>query len=265
MTWMAKVARDGSDVAHVPNDRGIPVVLAGSDDRVMRLCPEAAARAAEGDLRDLTRVAGRMGCIRIETQGKVLVDARRRQAMARSGFSAFGEPSQVFEVEVAQAEARVTRLAASARARIANLEIGRPDCMAAIRAIVDRAEMMDGFELDARLAHAGTGGIDAGECAVLRDGAGMGGFVLVARTEDPAARELVVRWVAPRHRRSGLANLALMADCLDRARDAGVARVRFAANPTRHRDTVVLARSLGARTCGTRMAFGRDLVARAVS
>jgi len=44
----------------------------------------------------------------------------------------------------------------------------------------------------------------------MADDHGLAGFVLICRVPDLSQRELMVRWVAQRHRRIGKVNLALI-------------------------------------------------------
>ncbi len=196
---------------------------------------------------------------RIETQGKFASKGVPAQLLKERGFYSNGPSSIHFKVEVAKARSRLKHLKQRLGDRQMTIMSVNADHVALISHIVHDELILDSFELQARLTHQGYGSIHKDECPVLVDGSDLVGFILTSRFTDPAERELIVRWVAPHHRRASLVNLALMLECLDRAAAAGVETAYFSANPQRHNDTMRLAYTLQAEQCGESLALMRDL------
>ncbi len=204
-------------------------------------------------------LAARAGAEEIRTQGKLAPDGAAAARLRAHGLAETA-PSALFEIGVGRAALGLARRVPADRLgpglRLASLAEADPGPLADA---IEAAELMDGFELRARLALPGPGGIDAGDCPALLGPDGPCGAILVQRTERADTREIAVRWVAPRWQRLPLANLALLRDALARAHDAGVTRARFRANPERHGDTLALARRLGGREVGRTVGFRRAL------
>ena len=188
----------------------------------------------------------------IETPGSETVEVFRA-----AGFAAT-EPSQVFEIDVARSGAAIpdadTLIRRLGGPRLVTLD---RTALAPVAAALHAAQLMDDFELSARLSLTGVGGIDPTECPVMIGRQGLMGLVLVMRTDRADTREVAARWVAPECRSGPLPNLCLMQHCLRLAAAARVRHALFAANPQRHRDTAILARRLGGCRTGTRLGLSK--------
>lgn len=262
MTTRGLIAAPGLEapVTALPRDLH-PAAILRSDGgrRILRFRPPEDRALAAGDLAALERQARARGARRLETQGKIGHDRPAARALRRAGFLEAGQPSVVFGVEVARARHRVARLIEGAAERFPPVGSLTPDLLGPVADILEGERLMDAFELDHRLAQKGPGRIVAADSPAFHDARGLAGFILVGETRDRRSRELVVRWIAPRHRSVPLLNLALIDACLRRADGRDVATAVFCANPDCHADTFVLARTLGAERRGRRIAYARDL------
>lgn len=257
--WINGVSAVPGTVRPVEVDAaGTALVYRADGAAALRFRPpeDGAARAIDA-LEDRARAEG---VRRVETQGKIAADSAAARALAARGYTTDGAPSVVFRLDVAAARAALAGLQTRLGVRAPAIESADTRPLDAVAAVVSDERLLDAFELQGRLDHRGAGAIRAEDSPVFYDRQGLGGFILIGATEDPAARELVVRWVSPRHRKTAIANLSLILDCLARAARDGVTRAYFSANADRHADTIALARSLGAVRCGKKLAFVRDLV-----
>ncbi|MGF1502767.1 MAG: hypothetical protein ACFBSD_13205 [Paracoccaceae bacterium] len=199
------------------------------------------------------------GAATMRLQQKIPAGGRLAAILSRHGFHA-GEVSVAHELAVDAAGTVLDRLAFPA-ARLCRLAPGSLAAAALpeLRTVLEREQLMDGIELDARGAMTGPGGVVLCESPAVYDGSRLAGFVLVARAARPDARELVARWVHPEAQGLSLVNLSLMRDCLARARASGIATARFRANPGRHADTMALARRIAAREVDRLAGFERRI------
>ena len=256
--WFAAIDPSPGSVQPVRTERaGSAVCLRMRDFFELRIGPsgdDGAARVAA--LEDLARS---LHAVRVATQGKIPADGALAGALTAKGYRVVGHPSIVFSLDPLRAAERLSRLRARVRGRTPTIVPAAPHAIASITTAVRDSQLMDDFEIKARLSHDGPGAILAHESAVIHDAQGIAGFILVGRTASPTTRDLKIRWVAERCRQASLVNVALLLDCLDRATEAGVTCAYFAANPDRHADTIALATTLGATRCGETVALARDL------
>lgn len=211
---------------------------------------------AISDLARLERLADRLGVAEIRTQSK-LSDSEIVEVFRTAGFAAT-EPSQIFEIDVARSGAAIpgadTLIRRLGDPRLVTLD---RTALAPVATALHAAQLMDDFELVARLSLTGAGGIDPSECPVMIGRHGLIGLVLVMRTDRADTREIAARWVAPACRSGPLPNLCLMQHCLRLAAAARVRHALFTADPQRHRDTTILAHRLGGCRTGTRLGLSK--------
>lgn len=255
--WMNRIIAAPGLVLPVGGPDGMTALLCWPDGRPVLRIAEAAVSSLS-DLKNLEDLARHHGARRIETQGKFVADGQASHVMQRHGFRLNGPAIVDFRVRVDRATEQLSDLGARLGGR-STPNASLADHITRVAAIAHNEELLDDFELLARLAQVGPGGISAEECPVIADKAGLAAFALVGQMADPHSRELMVRWVAPRLRWTAVANLALIVDCLRRAAAKGVVTAYFSANPDRHSDTLALARTLGADVYGTSVMLVRDL------
>jgi hypothetical protein len=199
----------------------------------------------------------------LTTQAKARDDGEAACALASAGFSAI-DTAVVHEVRVPAAAASIARGAPGLAARLGEAGGLRTASLAGadletVRAVLEAECLMDGFEFDARRRADHPRALALAESVAVLAGGALAGFLLLERVPGTANDyAIVARWVAP-EARTGVVNLALVAEALGRAEAAGVERVRFAANPDRHADTMALARRLGATALFTQSRFRRAL------
>ena len=223
----------------------------------LRICESAVATDAAIDRFETLAQQHRIH--RVETQGNFAKDGVAARLLLERGYCASGHSTVNFKVDVATALQRLEALKQRLDERTPKIITPSADHIQQIASIVDSELMLDDFELWARLAHQGPDAITITECSVMDDSAGLAGFVLISKVEDPTERELIVRWVAPRHRGKAVVNFALMFEALQRAAAASVTTAYFSANPQRHRETMRLAIALKGERCGESLGLMRNL------
>lgn len=257
-TWFNKVTAVTSAVVPVYDDTGTTALLHRRNGLAALRISETAVNS-DRCIDTLEALAKLHVLGRIETQGKFAVNGLPARLLRARGYSETGPPSVHFKVAVAVASKRIKALEQRFGEHALRTASINTCNIAQIAEVVHNEAMLDDYELMARMKHQGPGAIDATECLVLNDEAGLAGFVVVCHVTDPAERELMIRWVAPRHRAMAMVNFALMLECVNRAAAAGVRSVHFSANPERHSDTMRLACALAAEYCGDSLALVRDL------
>ena len=256
--WFGAIDPSPGRVQPVHTERaGLAVWIHIREQFELRIGPSLDDGAARVDA--IEELARSLCAVRVATQGKIPADSALARALIEKGYREVGHPSIVFSLDPSQATARFSRLRARVLGRTPIVVPAAHHAIPAITTAVRDAQLMDDFEIRARLKHDGPGAISARESALIHDAQGLAGFILVGRTATPTTRDLKVRWVAERCRQASLVNVALLLDCLDRATEAGVTCACFAASPDRHADTMVLAATLGATQCGETVALARDL------
>lgn len=256
--WMARIDPTAQNIQSVGNAKSGAALLLEKDNLVQLRFGMSGRDSAEriSALEDLARQKGAQV---MRTQGKVARSGILAQLLLRSGFDVQEQPSVIFQIAPKPAIQRLDPMRQALRERAPNVVHGTPDVVLAVAHILAQNDLMDEFELLARLDHQGIGGISLEECAFVYDADGLAGFILIGQREQPMMRELKVRWVAERCRRNSFVNLALLLHYLNRAVQAGVTQAYFSANLGRHTDTLKLATLLGATRCGETIALTRDL------
>lgn len=256
--WITSVIPTHNNVAPVATKLAGTAVLfsstSGSEIRFTASSNDTASRI------DAIEALGRnLGARRSATQGKLSTNSLLYRTLIEKKYRQGDDHCIIFRANVSQAAHRLAILRQSFRDRMPIAVTAKLDHIDCIVATAEVGDMMDEFEVRARLAHNGPGAIDIKESVVVQDDVGLAGFILVGKTGVIASRELQIRWVAPRCRQNPLVNLALLSECLDRAAIAGVTSAFFEANPKRHAETLLVAKTLGAEKCGVTVAFSRDL------
>lgn len=258
LSWIKNVAAKPGVVLPLYGDGGVAALMCWPDGVATLRMSESVVRS-ENDISSLISLAKQNNIRRIETQSSFAKDGAVAQLLIQRGFFPLGYTAVHFKVRIATALQRVEKL----RQRFGDRgwKIASPDAnfIAQIGKLVETDQLLDDFELQARLVHDGPGTIHIHECSVMLDDLGLAGFVLISEVTDPTERELIVRWVAPRHRGKAVANFYLMLEALERAAAANVSTAYFSANPQRHGDTMRLAVALQAERCGESVALGFDL------
>ena len=200
------------------------------------------------------------GARRVATHEKI-PSGRVEAMLGKEGFERL-DRSTVFRIDTGEAEARVGAMAPllAQRMRDAGMETVSLDEVdpAYVRGALEREQILDGFEFDARAAVKGPGALAMSESVAVRANGQVLGFLMLSKGERARDYVVAARCVLARAR-TGVVNLLLLTEALGRARRANVQRVSFSANPDRHADTFALAKKLGAEVAGERSRWARDL------
>lgn len=257
-SWFNCITSKNGIVTPVLGGMGTAALLCQQNDMIALRISENVVTSTKV-IDELEIIAKHYKVNRIETQGKFTSEGLAARLLIKRGFSVVGPVSVHFKIEVANARERLIHL----QQRLGDCRLQTLDLCSyhikSIAKVVHEELILDSFEFCARLIHKGLGAIRPEECPVIVDNKGLAGFILTSLVSDPKARELMVRWVAPRHRRAAKVNLALMLDCLSKAAASKVTTAYFSADPHRHNDTMRLACVLQAEKYGESVALGRDL------
>ena len=146
-------------VVPVGGPDGMAALLCWPNGRpVLRIAEASVNRFA--DLAYFEDLARRNGAHRIETQGKFVADGQASHVLQKHGFRLNGPAIVDFRVRVDRATERLSDLGARLGGR-STPNASLADHITQVAAIAHNEELLDDFELIARLAQVGPGGISA--------------------------------------------------------------------------------------------------------
>lgn len=257
-SWMDNVVAVTGKVIQVAGPEGVAGLICWRNSAASLRIIEESVRSND-DIDLLEALARKHAVNRIETQGSFVTKGLASQILIERGFFEIGHSTINFMVDVATALQRLENLKQRLDNRAPKIVVPTANHMTQIAHIIDNELLLDDFELQARLAHNGPDTINISECSVMDDSDGLAGFILISEVKNLTERELIVRWVAPRHRGKAVVNFALMLEALDRAAAAKVKIAYFTANPLRHKETLRLATAIQAEFCGESVALALNL------
>lgn len=199
-------------------------------------------------LEQATAFARELGCSDLVTQEKIRADWVEAKALFRAnGFRQIDE-SWIFECSFSALSKRINRIMQLLQRRrtipdnvhITDLNSGR----ALVRAILDEALLMDGFDFDHRLTAGGAKRISAANSQLVWQNELLLGIILVAPTGVENVYEIPIRFVAADARRSWV-NALLIYSCVRQGESSGAETIRFNANADAHKETILLAEQAG--------------------
>lgn len=238
-------------VFHTPSERTFGIV-------VYRFSPSEARFVLRGDLRTIAelaacllageQIARHLDCSKFVTQEKVRPDwLDAASIFSRAGFEQLDE-SWIFECPFKAFARRLNRIMGMLmrhkvipqEARISDLT----EQNQLARAVLEEANLMDGFDFDNRLSAKSSKRISAEYSCLVWVGETLVGIMLVAPTQEDDTYEIPIRYVAPAYRRTWV-NAMLIHSCVKHGESMGASTIRFNANSKTHHETIRLAEQAG--------------------
>ena len=139
-------------------------------------------------------------------------------------------------------------------ARVSGIAEGREQ----VRAILQKARLLDGFDFDQHLKIDGGGSISNDYSRLVWVGQTLAGIILVAPTGQDGIFEIPIRYIIPSYRKTWV-NAVLIHSCIKRGEVMGAATIRFSANSKTHRETIRLAKKAGCVRVAASHRYGQQL------
>ena len=139
-------------------------------------------------------------------------------------------------------------------ARVSGISEGREQ----VRAILEKARLLDGFDFDQHLKIDKGGSISNDYSRLVWVGQTLAGIILVAPTGQDGIFEIPVRYIIPSYRKTWV-NAFLIHSCIKRGEAMGAATIRFSANSKTHHETICLAKKVGCVRVAASHRYGQQL------
>ena len=182
-------------------------------------------------------------------------------AFAAAGFEALDE-SWTFECPFDDLASRIERVHALLVRRervppsfhVTGLSAG----LACVRAYLDSAGLMDGFDFDARIEGRSAYPILVDQSRLVWEGETIVGLLLATETEANDVFAVPVRWIAAGARQTWV-NACLVQVAVEVGRFNNARFIRFNANPATHKETLRLAEQANGRRIACVQRYGKRL------